>query len=121
MPAETIRVKGLTEFVRACDHAGRDTKREVRSAFRDVGETVRAEAARRFATVDARSAAGYRVSVRQRGVSVVQSIRKTTGLRPDFGALQMRLALLPALRHEERIVEDRLEHAIDRVADNFER
>jgi hypothetical protein len=120
MPAETIRVKGLREFVRACDHAGRDTKREVRSAFRDVGETVRAEWSRRFATVDARSAAGYRVSVRQRGVSVVQSLRKTTGLHPEYGSLQERYGI-GALRHEQHVVEDRLEHAIDRVADNFDR
>lgn len=120
MPAETLRVTGLTTFIRACDRAGPDTKKEVRSAFRDVGDDVKAEATRLFDRIDERSAAGYRVSVRQTGVSVYQSIRKTTGLRPDYGALQMRKGLLPALAAKETATEARLEKAMDRVADHFE-
>jgi len=121
MPRETLRVKGYREFVRACDHAGNDTKREVRKTLRTVGDIVRAEASQRFARYDARSAAGYRVSVRQRGVSVVQSLRKTTGLRPDYGTLQMKRALLPALVTKETEVEHAMERAIDTVADHFDR
>lgn len=120
MPAETLRVTGLTTFIRACDRAGPDTKKEVRSAFRDVGTDVQQEAARLFDRYDERSAAGYRVSVRQTGVSVYQSIRKTTGTRPDYGALQMRRALLPALAAKESATDARFELAMDRVADNFE-
>jgi predicted Zn-dependent protease with MMP-like domain len=119
--AETVRVKGLREFVRACDHAGKETKREVRNTFREVGDIVKVEAAKRFESIDARSAAGFRTVVRQRGVSVEQRLRKTTGLRPDFGTLQMRVALLPALDFEEGNVERKLEHTIDEIADHFER
>lgn len=120
MPVETLRVRGYREFVRACDHAGKTIKREVRSALRDVGDVVRAEAQRLFSSTDARSAAGYRVSVRQRSVAVVQSLRKTTGTRPDYGSLQMRTAFLPALKNREAAVERRMEHAIDVIADNFD-
>lgn len=120
MPADTVRARGLREFIRAADHAGPDSKRFVRSAFREAGEDVKKDATLRFGSIDARSAAGYRVSVRQRGVSVYQSIRKTTGLRPDYGRLQMRKALLPALTANEKSTERRLEHAIDLVADHFD-
>jgi len=119
--AETVRVKGLREFVRACDHAGKETKREVRNTFREVGDIVKVEAARRFEDVDARSAAGFRTVVRQRGVSVEQKYRKTTGQHPEFGALQMRKALIPALDFESGQVERKLENAIDKVADHFQR
>lgn len=117
----TLRVKGLREFVRAADHAGPDSRRAVRATFRTVGDAVRLEAGRLFQKYDARSAAGYKVSVRLRGVSVDQSIRKTTGTRPDYGALQMRKALLPALRDKEAETEFAMEHAIDSVADHFDR
>lgn len=108
-------------MLRACDRAGRETKREVRSTLRKVGDIVKVEAAERLREIDARSAAGLRTVVRQRGVSVEQSLRKTTGTRPDFGALQMRQALLPALAEKESAVEDAMEDAIDKVADHFER
>jgi len=117
---ETLRVKGYRDFVRACDRAGRETKREVRGTLKEVGEVVRRDAEQRFSGVDARSAAGYRVSVRVTGVFVVQRLRKTTGLRPDYGSLQMRRALIPALEQNRRLVEASLEHAIDRVADHFD-
>ena len=118
--AETVRVLGYREFLRACDHAGRDTKREVRKTFREVGEIVRAEAERRMDDISVQSAHGYRVRVRQRGVAVEQSLRKTTGKRPDYGALQMRHALLPALEAKEGETVRAFEHAIDVVADRFD-
>jgi hypothetical protein len=118
---ETIRVKGYREFLRAADRAGKESKSEVRSTFRKVGDVVKHEAARRFESIDARSAAGYRTRVRQRGVAVEQSLRRTTGKRPDFGSLQMRDALIPALEQKEHEVEREMEHAIDVVADHFER
>lgn len=108
-------------MLRACDRAGKETKREVRSTLRKVGDIVKVDAAERFREIDERSAAGFRTVVRQRGVSVEQSLRKTTGDRPSFGALQMRKALLPAVHEKEGEIEDEMEDAIDTVADHFER
>jgi len=118
---ETFRVLGYRDFMRACARADKDTRRYVRSTLRETGELVRSDAVARFSTIDARSAAGYKIRVRQTGVLVEQSLRKTTGRRPDYGALQMRRALLPALAANQQDTERRLEHAIDEIADRFER
>ena len=118
---ETIRVHGLREFQRAAARAGKESKTEVRDALRDAAEPVRRDAVRRFSPVDARSAAGYRVAVRQRGVAVEQRLRKTTGRRPDYGSLQMRRALIPALQTNADTVEREVGKALDRIADHFER
>ena len=120
MAVGEVRVRGYKEFLRACDHAGKDTKKFVRGAYREVGELVRVEATQLFDPYDTRSAAGYRVRVRQRGVAVEQSLRKTTGKRPDYGALQMTEALLPARQRKEHQVEAAFDTAIDKVADHFE-
>ncbi len=114
-------VRGYREFLRACDRAGKETRKEVRGTFREVGDIVKVAARTRFQAIDARSAAGYRTVVRQRGVSVEQSLRKTTGTRPDFGALQMSRALLPAMAAKQEQVERSFEKAIDKVADHFDR
>ena len=118
--AETVRIKGYREFIRACDRAGKETKKEVRGTFRKVGDIVREEASSRFRDVSPRSAAGYRTRVRQGGVAVEQSLRRTTGLRPDFGALQMQEALIPALEDKEDEVIEAMDDALDRVADHFD-
>jgi hypothetical protein len=69
----------------------------VTEALRRGGRVVEDEAERLFSPIDAGSAAGFRTYVRAGGrVSVEQSKRKTTGNRPQFGALQMREGLLPA-------------------------
>lgn len=117
--AETLRIHGYREFLRACDRAGKDTKKEVRGTFKSVGEIVRVDAAARFARYDARSAAGYRTRVRVRGVSVEQSLRRTTGNRGDYGALQQS-KLEDSLAAQARPVEEAFEQAIDHVADHFD-
>ncbi len=122
MPASEYQlvVRGYKPFLKAVRHATPDSRRQVRRAFREVGEIVRVKAEEMFKPYSAVSAAGYKVRVRQRGIAVEQSLRKTTGKRPDYGALQMRNALLPA-RHdtfEETQVE--FEKALDRVADHFD-
>lgn len=120
MPEETLRVRGYREFVRATNRAGLDARRAVRANFRQVGEPVRADAQRRFAKYSQRSATSFRVAVLVSGIRVEQGLRKTTGKRPDYGALQMRKALLPALQAKAPEVERAMEHAIDQVADHFD-
>jgi hypothetical protein len=48
-----------------------------------------------------------------KAVTVVQRKGKTTGTRPDFGALQMRQGFLPALHSNEQLTVDRVEAAVD--------
>jgi hypothetical protein len=118
---QTLIVSGYREFLKATQHADPNIRKFVRAAFKDVGEVVRVDAQRRFSRYSSVSAAGYRVRVRQRGVAVEQSLRRTTGRRPDWGGKQMRDALLPALESNEGRVERRMEQAIDEVADHFQR
>lgn len=121
MPPQALRVKGYRETLRAFSRAERATKKEARAALREVGEVVRVEAAQRFRDVDAKTAAGYRTRVRQRGISVEQSLRRTTGTRPDYGELQMREALIPAAEAKEAEITKGMEKALDRIADHFDR
>jgi hypothetical protein len=76
-------------------HADRETKRDARRILARAGQAIEQDAAARIAPKDARSASGYRTSVRQRGIVVRQSLRKTTGLHPEWGAYQMRHGLIP--------------------------
>lgn len=120
MAGQGLHVKGYRELMRATALADKQSKRTIREEFRQVGERVRQEAAVSFASVSPRTAAGYRTRVRQRGIAVEQSLRKTTGTRPDFGRLQMRRALLPALYGNADNLERDLERALDRVCDRFD-
>lgn len=117
--AAGLRVKGLNGLIRACDKSTKEVKKGTRNALRRAGDIVRVEARERFESVDPRSAAGYRPVVRQRGVSVEQRLGKTTGKRPDFGAKQMREALMPALDAKKNEVEREFENVLDDIARNF--
>lgn len=117
--AQTLRVKGLRELIRACDKSAKHVKKGTRTALRRAGDIVKVDARDRFADVDSRSAGGYRTVVRQRGVSVEQSIGRTTGTRPDYGAKQMREALSPALDAKRDEVEQEFEDVLDELARNF--
>lgn len=117
----TLVVKGLREFSRALAAADLEAKRTMRRELADAGDLLRQEGQTRFEPFDSRSAAGYRVYVRQRGVGVEQSLRKTTGKHPEFGAKQMEQALIPARNAvEPRIARD-FERAFDRICDQIER
>lgn len=118
---ETLRVKGYREFLRACSRAEKATNKETRAALAKVAEPVRAEAARLFSSIHERSANSYRVRVRATGISVEQSLRKTTGQHPEFGRLQMNTALIPALEDNADEIEHGAEKAVDEIQRIFER
>lgn len=120
--AETIQVKGLKEFLRATDRADKATKKLVRSRLREIAEPVLRDARSKLSGYDVRSASRLGISVRRAGtVSVEQRLRRTTGAHPQFGALQMTEALLPALDENANEIERRFELALDDIADVFER
>lgn len=118
MATGTIRAHGLREFQRAVARADRNSKKEIRAEFKEVGEIARAEWTERFSSVDERSARGYRTRVRQRGVEVEQSLRKVTGKHPEYGALQMRVGT-EILEDKKDEVEKKFEDALDHIAEHF--
>jgi hypothetical protein len=113
--AGTIQVKGIRDLLRAFQAYDAALLKKLREELRDTGRLVQADAYSRFSSVSPKSAAGFKVRVRQRGVSVEQSLRRTTGLHPEFGSLQMRKALLPALESKQPLVMERLELMLDRL------
>lgn len=118
----TIQVKGLREFLRATDAAGKETKKMVRDRLRKVAEPVLKDARVKLSAYDARSASRLGISVRRTGmVAVEQRLRRTTGAHPQFGALQMAEALMPALDENTDDVVQEFEKALDDIADAFER
>lgn len=116
MAAGTVIVRGLPELQRAFRRIDKDLSRDLRAALKAAAMPVREEATRLFSPESVASANGYRVAVRARGVAVEQSKPRTTGLRPDYGRLQMRTALLPALRDKEEEVVAGVGHVLDFLA-----
>lgn len=114
-------VLGYKDLIKGLKEADKESRRDVRASFRRVGDLVKFDAARRMAPVDTRAAAGYRTSVRQSGVWVGQSVRKTSGKHPEFGYLQMRIALRPAVAANMGNLDRALEHALDEVCERFNR
>lgn len=120
MQGPEYRVRGYNEFQRAIRRADKESRTETRAAFRESGDVLRVEWANRLRVISAKSAAGLRTRVRTRGISVEQTIGKTTGLRPDFGALQKRRGVA-SLEAKRREIEHSFEKALDRIADHFDR
>lgn len=120
MAGETLRVTGYRELLLASKRAEKASQREVRDALRNVAQPVRAEAVQRFAVIDTHTATNYRIVVRQRGVAVEQRLGKVTGKRPDYGALQMTRALIPALRVNQNVIDLQMQEAMARIARHFE-
>ena len=121
--AQAYRVVGLRELLHATDAMGKDTKKLVRGALREAAEPVRADAAARFLRYDEKSARKYGISVRRTGVvSVEQRLKKSANQarrRRNFGPLQMRKALVPALEDNQAIVRDRVENAVSLACAKF--
>jgi hypothetical protein len=121
MPAGTLAVSGYRDLLKALATADKESRLALRATLRHAGEATRASAVAKLSSVDRRSAAGYKTRVRQRGVAVEQSLRKTTGAHPEWGSYQMRNALLPALEDTQPETERRMELALDAVAAHFNR
>lgn len=116
----TLRVEGYRELMRAFALADKASRKALRETLRKTGGAVRADAAYEIDQhPDRKSAAGIRVIVRRRGVSVEQVLRKTSGLHPEWGAWQMRHALVPALDNNREITNARMEAALDAIASGF--
>jgi hypothetical protein len=117
-----VETRGLREFIRAADAAGKQTKKVVRDRLRQVAKPVLEDAQDALAAYDARSASKLGISVRRAGsVSVEQRLKRTTGQHRQFGSLQMVEALIPALDANRSVIERGMERALDEIADTLER
>lgn len=129
--AGTLVVTGFKELVASTSYLIPAEKAATREALESVGEIVRLAGARDLvqyketkygrARDAVRSASGFKVRVRQRGVEVEQSLRKTTGLHPEWGRTQMKHGLIPALYQSEIEVAAEFDRALDKVVIAFNR
>lgn len=99
--AASIQYEGLRELARALKVIQPEILPELRKDLREVGYVVRDDARARFMPYSQKSAMGFRVGVSLLSsssayVTISQRNKRVTGKRPDFGALQITKALLPA-------------------------
>lgn len=113
--ASTVRVRGYRETARAFNRMSGALGPTLTAGLKEAAEPVAREAqslVSQYAGAKT-STIGPRVSVR--GVYVTQRARKKTGLRADFGALQMTRAFIPALEHHVDEVEAGAARALELV------
>jgi hypothetical protein len=115
MAASTVRVRGLRELQRDFAKVSSDLKRELRSELKEVAEPVAESARQKIDRYRGARTASIRPRVTARSAFVTQGARKVTGLRGDFGALQMR-RLGEALDENKDEVVQGLERMLDRLA-----
>ncbi len=115
----SVKVKGLREFQRACNKGGKEAKQGLNRRLVAAGQGVAEEARSRISRYSAKSAAGIRPRARVGTVVVEQRLRRTTGLRPEFGRLQMRRGLVPALEAKRPELERQLERMLADLVNGF--
>lgn len=114
--AGSVRIVGLRELTRDLGRADKELARELRRELREAAKIVSLDARERFSPIDPSSAMGIQPRVRSGGLAVAEQRRKrTTGKHPEFGKLQMRRALLPALSAKRDEVEKHMEEMLDRL------
>lgn len=114
MAAATIRVKGLRETQRAFRKVDKGLAKEMRDAGKAAAEPVAAEARSRISRFSGASVDTIRPRAAVGGAYVTQNARKVTGLRGDFGRLQMGY-LIDALESKRDEAERIYEGGLDRL------
>lgn len=109
--AQTLRVVGYREAASALNKVNRKAKATLFAGLRAAAEPIALDARQRLMGYQGMSTSTIRPSATQRGVVVVQRKKKTTGKRPDFGSLQMKQGLLPALYQNQDDISQKVEDA----------
>lgn len=123
-----VYVQGLTELSRAFAKTDRAARLGFRKVLREAAEPVRADA-QTLALEKIRRMprspkwAGMRIGVTRNLVYVAPRQKGTHGRgprrRPNLADLLMTRAMDPALHAHETQIEQRVEHALDRLCDEF--
>jgi hypothetical protein len=115
MPA-TLRVEGIREVQAAFRSVSRDLATQFGEDLKRAAEPVASSARDKISRY--RGASLGTIRPRRRGpvVYVEQAKRKVTGRRGDFGGLQMRHGLIPALEENEGQIFATVSDALDRYA-----
>lgn len=108
-----VRITGLRETQRAFRRMSGGLDVILREHLKRTAEPIAAEARSLVSQWQGARTSTIGPRVVQRGVYVTQRARTVTGMRGDFGALQMTRAFIPALEHNVERVEQGAEEALD--------
>jgi hypothetical protein len=112
----TVRVTGYRETMRALNATEKATAKTMKDAQLKAAEPVAESARQKVSEFQGASAGTIGPRVTTTGAFVTQKAKKVTGQRGDFGALQMRTALIPALEEHEDDIADEVEDAFFMLA-----
>lgn len=112
-----VRVKGLSETVRAFNKLDRSLGRELQRELKKVAEPVVRSGQSKIGRYAGASVSTIGPRASGASVFVTQRAKKVTGKRGDFGQLQMR-KLEEALDENERKVINRIEDFLDRFTNS---
>lgn len=112
----TVRVHGLREVNAAFRKVDKKLAREFGNDLKKAALPVVEQARQEEQRWQGASISTIRAKRSGPRVFVEQSARKKTGLRPDFGALQMRDALEPALEQKADVVFDVVDIILNQYA-----
>ena len=120
MARQTVAVSGLREMLKANTKA--EKQHSARGSPRLPRRRRRHPPRRPNQLLESQLPVGGRLQNqgRQRGIAVEQSIRKTTGDHPEYGALQMR-HLIRAQHDNEDDLDRELERAMAKISRAYER
>ena len=110
--AGTVHVRGLRETLAALNKIERGAHRKVMGGLLEAAEPVRRSWVSKLSPYRGASTSTITPKLLTKGVFVTQRARKTTGRRPDFGALEMRHGLA-ALFEEQDATLRTVEKALD--------
>jgi hypothetical protein len=117
MPERPLQVTGLAEVIKSWRAFPDQAAAVLVETLKEGADEVRDDAANRLLPFSQKSAEGYRVKVRARGIDVEQTLGRTTGRRPDFGRFQMARTLGPALTDHETEIKTKTQAALDELAE----
>lgn len=119
--ASGFYVTGLKQLSRDLGKVSKDAQKNLRKELIAVAEPVAADV-RSLAQAQGwpeSTISGIRAGSRSGTAIVRQYRRKTTGLHPEFGGRQMRLAFLPGLDRNAERVERGAERMLDKLVVAF--
>jgi hypothetical protein len=116
MAEGTVRVKGLRELQSAFRRIDAEAATAVRKDLVETAQPVADAARGKISRYPGASLGTIRLRATTRSVFVTQGKRKVTGRRGDFGALQMRVGLIPALAENSDQIVRGVEQTLDRLA-----
>ena len=122
-PHIQINRKDLSGLVRACHESNVALEVWLREGLLEAAEWVRKDAAASYAAKSVPGAMGLKAKVTRPGNAIVaQTLRKSRGSRQrhNFGSLEMRTSLLPALQSNQPRVDAQVESLLSQLGTVWE-